>query len=165
MNITVAAAYHLGSLATIGWVLTFILRSDSGKPLVATAFNIGTTSVLDAKVLTLRNSLAGAKERGYTKIEVEGDSKLVIDGINGTSDPPWRLLRLFHDIRKLSYSFEAISFKRVFREANFVANSLANLGHKVESHSIWEDNVPPEAALALVFNNVNFGCPRGTSIL
>ncbi|KAL6228481.1 hypothetical protein ACLB2K_002431 [Fragaria x ananassa] len=181
MNITAAAAYHLGSLATIerDWIKInfdglvrrnaasggFILRSDPGKPLVATAFNIGTTSILVVEALALRNSLACAKERGYTKIEVEGDSKLVIDGINGTSDPPWRLLRLFHDIRKLSYSYEAISYKHVFREANFVADSLANLRHRVESHSTWEDCVPPEAALALVFDNVNSGCPRGTSIL
>ncbi|KAL6199244.1 hypothetical protein ACLB2K_029030 [Fragaria x ananassa] len=157
MNITAAAAYHLGNLATVGmkssgnqislseevlkwsplerdWIKAnfdgsvrrnaasgvFILRSDSGKPLVAAAFNFGTTSVPVAEALALRNSLACAKERGYTKIEVEGDSKLVIDGINGTSDPPWRLLRLFHEIRKLCYSFEAISFKHVFRESNFV---------------------------------------------
>ncbi|KAL6195302.1 hypothetical protein ACLB2K_030922 [Fragaria x ananassa] len=143
----------------------FILRSDSGKPLVTVAFNLGIKSVPVAEALTLINSLACAKERGSTKIELEGDSKLVIDGINGTSDPPWRLLRLFHDIRKLSYSFEAISFKHVFREINFVANSLTNLGHRVESPSIWEDCVPPEASLALVFDSVNSGYYRDTSIL
>ncbi|KAL6146073.1 hypothetical protein ACLB2K_056756 [Fragaria x ananassa] len=128
----------------------FVLRSDDGKPLVSAAFNSGTASVPLAKALEFRNSLLCAKEKGVLKVEVEGDSKLMIDIVNGVCDPPWRLLKVVKDIKLLSCNFESIRLKHVFREANFVANALANLGHKVEISRFWVECVSLEASLALV---------------
>ena len=104
---------------------------------------------MGAEALALRNSLICAKEKGFTKIDVEGDSKLVINAVNQVSAPPWRLLSLLQDIKLLGSSFESSSFKHVFREANFVANILANLGHSVDNYRVWLDCVPSEATLAL----------------
>ncbi|XP_004308226.1 PREDICTED: uncharacterized protein LOC101291100 [Fragaria vesca subsp. vesca] len=142
----------------------FVLRSDDGKPLVSAAFNSGNASVPLAEALALRNSLFCAKEKGVLKVEMEGDSKLIIDIVNGVCDPPWRLLKVVQDIKLLSCNFESIRFKHVFKEANFVANALANLGHRVEFSRLWVECVPPEASLALAFDSVNSGCRRGTSI-
>ncbi|XP_004309278.1 PREDICTED: uncharacterized protein LOC101298847, partial [Fragaria vesca subsp. vesca] len=128
------------------------------------AFNAGSTTVPVAEALALRNSLIEAKRRGFTKVEIEGDSKLVLDAINGHSTPPWRIRKLCQDIKALRSSFEFVSFKHVFREANFVANAFANLGHRLENHRVWEECVPPDVALALTFDYVNSGCARGTSI-
>ncbi|KAL6129923.1 hypothetical protein ACLB2K_068305 [Fragaria x ananassa] len=100
--------------------------------IVSAAFNPGTASVPFDEVLALRNNLLCAKEKGVLKVEVEGDSKLIIDIVNGVCDPSWRLLKVVKDIKLLSCYFESIRFKHVFREANFVANALANLGHRVE---------------------------------
>ncbi|KAL6228490.1 hypothetical protein ACLB2K_002440 [Fragaria x ananassa] len=135
----------------------FILRTEAGKPLVATAFNSGVASIPLVEALVLRNSLVCAKEKGLSKIEIEDDSNLVTDIANGVCDPPWRLLKIFQDIKSLRCNFVSISFKRVLREANFVANVLANIGHRVENCHFWEECVPPKASLALIFDNVNFG--------
>ncbi|KAL6140377.1 hypothetical protein ACLB2K_058677 [Fragaria x ananassa] len=70
----------------------FVIRTTTGKPLVATAFNVGCTIVPVAEALALRNSLICAKEKGFTKIDVEGDSKLVIDAVNQVSAPSWKFL-------------------------------------------------------------------------
>ncbi|KAL6211745.1 hypothetical protein ACLB2K_016968 [Fragaria x ananassa] len=141
----------------------FILRTENGNSLTAASFYSGTTTIPVAEAMALRNSLICAKSRGITKIEVEGDSKLVIDVVNGVSTPPWRLLKLIQDIKTLSNSFEFVCFKHVFREANFVANALANLGHRLSNLCFWEENIPPEASSALAFDVVNLGCTRGTS--
>ncbi|KAL6190194.1 hypothetical protein ACLB2K_036592 [Fragaria x ananassa] len=117
----------------------FILRTENGNSLTAASFYSGTTTVPVAEAMALRNSLICAKSRGITKIEVEGDSKLVIDAVNGVSTPPWRLLKLIQDIKTLSNSFEFVCFKHVFREANFVANALANLGHRLSNLCFWEE--------------------------
>ncbi|KAL6198815.1 hypothetical protein ACLB2K_028603 [Fragaria x ananassa] len=98
------------------------------------------------------------------KVEVEGDSKLVIDIVNGVCDPPWRLVKVFQDNKLLSCNFESIRFRHVFREANFMANVLANLRHRVDNSRLWVECVPPEASLALTFDSVNSGCRRGTSL-
>ncbi|XP_004292219.1 PREDICTED: uncharacterized protein LOC101302904 [Fragaria vesca subsp. vesca] len=142
----------------------FVLRSNDGKPLVSAAFNSGTANVPLAEALTLRNNLLCAKEKGVLKVEVEGDSKLIIDIVNGVCDLPWRLLKVVQDIKLLSCHFESIRFKHVFREANFVANALANLGHRVQISRLWVECVPPEASLAIAFDSVNSRCRRGTSI-
>lgn len=39
--------------------------------------------MLIAEELALRDSLVKAKEKSFTKVQVEGDSKLVIDVVNG----------------------------------------------------------------------------------
>ena len=65
------------------------------------------------------------------------------------------------DIRNLATSFHSITFRHVFREANFVADAIANLGHISTSPMYWNDRVPSEASRALLFDIVNVGGPRG----
>ncbi|XP_004309343.1 PREDICTED: uncharacterized protein LOC101295189, partial [Fragaria vesca subsp. vesca] len=142
----------------------FVIRTPNGNPLVAASSNFGITTISVAEALSLRNSLICAKERGLSRVEVEGDSKLVIDAVNGIAASPWRILKLVQEIRCLRNSFDFISFKHIFREANFVANAVANVGHKVGDVRFWEECVPPEASLTLFFDYVNRGCVRGTSI-
>ncbi|KAL6131054.1 hypothetical protein ACLB2K_069432 [Fragaria x ananassa] len=45
-------------------------------------------SVPIAEAVALRNSLLCAKDRGFRKVEVEGDWKLVIDVVNEDAFPP-----------------------------------------------------------------------------
>ncbi|KAL6194501.1 hypothetical protein ACLB2K_035585 [Fragaria x ananassa] len=125
----------------------FIIRTDSGNPILAAAFNCGRANVPVTEAMALRNSLIQAQELGVTNVQVEGDSKLVIDVAN-----------------VLKCSFHSISFSYVLHEANFVANALANLGHSTSTICMWEGCVPPEAAMALSFDIVNVGCSRGTSL-
>nr|XP_011470553.1 PREDICTED: uncharacterized protein LOC101308410 [Fragaria vesca subsp. vesca] len=51
------------------------------------AFNFGSTTVSIAESLALCNGLIDAKRIGFKKVEVEGDSKLAIDVINGIFAP------------------------------------------------------------------------------
>ncbi|KAL6194503.1 hypothetical protein ACLB2K_035587 [Fragaria x ananassa] len=101
----------------------FIIRTDSGNPILAAAFNCGRANVPVTEAMALRNSLIQAQELGVTNV-----------------------------------------FSYVLREANFVANALANLGHSTSTICMWEGCVPPEAAMALSFDIVNVGCSRGTSL-
>ncbi|XP_004301088.1 PREDICTED: uncharacterized protein LOC101290870 [Fragaria vesca subsp. vesca] len=116
----------------------FVIRTPNGNPLVAASSNFGITTISVAEALSLRNSLICAKERGLSRVEVEGDSKLVIDAVNGIAASPWRILKLVQEIR---------------------SNAVANVGHKVGDVRFWEECVPPEASLALSFDYVNRGYP------
>ena len=121
------------------------------------------TTVPVAETTALRNGLVAAKQKGLRRLEVEGDSKLVIDAVNGVSAPPWRLKKIIEDIRMLAQDFEVVQFKHIFREANFVADAIADLGHNC-SFSTWHDGVPKEASRAHLFDIVSTGCPRGFSL-
>ncbi|XP_004288816.1 PREDICTED: uncharacterized protein LOC101301910 [Fragaria vesca subsp. vesca] len=76
----------------------FVIRTPNGNPLVAASSNFGITTISVAEALSLRNSLICAKERGLSRVEVEGDSKLVIDAVNGIAASPWRILKLVQEI-------------------------------------------------------------------
>ncbi|KAL6129142.1 hypothetical protein ACLB2K_072495 [Fragaria x ananassa] len=78
---------------------------------ISAAFNSGTASVPLAEALALRNSLLCSKEKGVLKVEVEDDSKLIIDIVKGVCEPPWRLLKVVQDIKLLICNFESIRFK------------------------------------------------------
>ncbi|XP_004300849.1 PREDICTED: uncharacterized protein LOC101302842 [Fragaria vesca subsp. vesca] len=153
-----------GSVNGDSTVGSFVIRNPLGKPLAASALYLGHTTVPVAEASALRSNLLFAKEKGFVNIKVEGDSKLVIDSVNGSIAPPWRLLKIVEYIRALAFSFTIIFFKHVFREINFVVDALANLGHKTRVSSFWNDHIHCEASNALVFDSVNLRYPRGTSI-
>ncbi|KAL6139199.1 hypothetical protein ACLB2K_064476 [Fragaria x ananassa] len=66
----------------------FIIKNNLGNRLVAGSFNSGMSSIPIAEAVALRNSLLCAKDRGFRKVEVKGDSKLVIDAVNEDVYPP-----------------------------------------------------------------------------
>ncbi|KAL6199870.1 hypothetical protein ACLB2K_029652 [Fragaria x ananassa] len=65
-----------------------------GDSAASSFIHVGRTSVPNAEALALRDNLVKEKEKDFTRVEVEGDSKLVIEALNGRFDPPWRLIKL-----------------------------------------------------------------------
>ncbi|KAL6137781.1 hypothetical protein ACLB2K_063070 [Fragaria x ananassa] len=51
--------------------------------LLAAANSFGNATIPTAEATALRDSRVEAKDQGFSNIQVEGDSKLVIDAING----------------------------------------------------------------------------------
>ena len=89
---------------------------------------------------------------------VEGDSKLVIDCIIGTCATPWRLKTMVQDIKQICEYFERCSFQHVFRETNFPADALANLGHTSNMDIDLEGSCPLHIRNVLLFDRLESGC-------
>ncbi|KAL6177248.1 hypothetical protein ACLB2K_048774 [Fragaria x ananassa] len=71
-----------GSITSNSVACGFIIRDDNGRPVSAASCHIGSASVPIAEAMTLRNNLIKVNEKGFTNVEVDGDSKLVIDVVN-----------------------------------------------------------------------------------
>lgn len=106
-----------------------------------------------AEALALRETLSQALDGGFDHILVEGDSKILIDSLQGRCSIPWRILFVIEDIRWLASRFAHISFKHVLREANFVADAVAATGHSC-GFSMWTNSLPLSAANALGFDQL-----------
>lgn len=141
----------------------FILRDNQGLPILASAKDIGFADVLVAEAMALREGLRQAILHGYSQIQVEGDSKIVIDCINGVFSIPWRIKMLIRDITTLAHSCQNITFKHIFREANFVADAIAESGHSL-GVSLWNHSLPLNASNAFLFDQLGVGCCRGSSL-
>ncbi|XP_062021172.1 uncharacterized protein LOC133737678 [Rosa rugosa] len=111
--------------ATIG----FVIRNADDNPLFAANRMIGNANVLVAEATALRDGLQTALLHHYSNIVVEGDSKLLIDCIQGSYEVPWRIRLMIQDIKQLAQQFEVIIFRHIYREANFVTDHLTTLAH------------------------------------
>ncbi|KAL6214489.1 hypothetical protein ACLB2K_013923 [Fragaria x ananassa] len=61
----------------------FILRDDSGCPMLASAHKIGKKTVTIAEAIALRDSLLTALKLGFQNVLVKGDSSLIINCVIG----------------------------------------------------------------------------------
>ncbi|XP_024163770.1 uncharacterized protein LOC112170673 [Rosa chinensis] len=134
----------------------FVIRNHAGSPVVAGTRKIGSTTILVADCSALKDGLLHALHLNYSKLLVEGDSKLVIDCVNKISDPPWKICSLIRDIQGISRMFEEISFSHIPRETNFVGDAIASLGHQSSDVIIWRDKLPLSACSAINLDQFSF---------
>ncbi|BFG37055.1 hypothetical protein CerSpe_233290 [Prunus speciosa] len=142
-------------------VAGFVIRDWNAHVRLAGAKNLGQVSINVAECLALRDGLAHAINNGWSKVLIEGDSKLVIDCINNKVLVPWSIRLLIQDIRLLSSYCEEIYFHHVFREANFTTDALANLGQKLKPSHLWEQGLPLSCFVPFYFDLIGPVCPRG----
>ena len=95
---------------------------------------------------------------------VEGDSLLVINCVRGITAPPWRLIHIIQDIQEIAAGFESFSISHIFREAIFVVNSLALLGHSSSGRLDCSESWPRSVIDKINFDLFGTGCPRGSSM-
>ncbi|RXI03153.1 hypothetical protein DVH24_003805 [Malus domestica] len=100
-------------------------------------------------------------DEGFTKVMVEGDSKLIIDVVQGQWGIRRRVSSIINDIRILTRSFSHVDWKHIFREANFVADALVHLGLSLLNPHYWDFYLPDVALVTFNFDCIGNGCTRG----
>ncbi|KAH0988098.1 hypothetical protein GBA52_015275 [Prunus armeniaca] len=77
---------------------------------------------------------------------------------------PWCVSLLIQDIWHLNSLCESLQFHHIFKEANFTANSLLGMGHKLSTSRLWKPGLPLSFSNALFFNFFGFAYPRGFAL-
>ena len=139
----------------------FVIRDQQSHPIFAGSKRVPTDHVPTSEALALREGLYFALRRNICKIQVEGDSKLIIDCVLKNCSVPWRLKTLVKDIRWLASQFQEIQFSHILREANFTADAIANIGHSSMAARCWDRCLSQSALPAFRFDLARLGCPRG----
>ena len=83
------------------------------------------TSVETVEVIAARRALVFAKELGFERVLVEGDSEIIVNAICGKSLLSLAMGHILEDIHVLSSTFSSISFHHIKRLGNCVAHRLA----------------------------------------
>ncbi len=78
-----------------------------------------------------------AFEARVSKIWLEGDSKNIINNINGISPPSWSIANIIDETRATLTKFEKVHVTHAFREANLVANWFTKKGVGADKEMIW----------------------------
>ena len=94
-----------------------------------------------------------AKDLGIMVIDLEGDSKIIVDALL-LNDPCSTIYgHIIEDIKQIAQVFSSVHFKHVKREGNILAHLLAKRARVSESLEIWMESVPPELVPHLVSNS------------
>ncbi|KAL6188739.1 hypothetical protein ACLB2K_040130 [Fragaria x ananassa] len=112
------------------------------NPVFVSSRNLGITSVPIAEATALQDNIINVKAKGYTDIQVEGDSKMVIDAVNEKISPPSRIQQIVQDIKKIAQ------------------DAIASTGHQTTEERVWENNLPRRVTRCIQFDNLGTGCLR-----
>ncbi|KAL0003476.1 hypothetical protein SO802_017257 [Lithocarpus litseifolius] len=124
--------------------LGIIARDQAGLVLAALSQEIPLpTSVETVEVIAARRAILFAKELGFARVMVEGDSEVVIKAIREKSLLSSALGHILNDIHALSCSFSSISFHHTMRLGNSVAHCLARKSF-CNPLLVWMEEVPPD---------------------
>ena len=134
------ALFSTQSLAGLGIVVRdparFVLAALSQKiPLP--------TSVETGEVKAARRALVFAKELGFERVLVEGDSEIIVNAICGKSLLSSALGHILEDTHVLSSTFTSIFFHHIKRLGNYVAHRLARRS-SCNPLLVWMEEVPPD---------------------
>lgn len=81
------------------------------------------------------------RDLGFQKIVLEGDSKSVVQAVNGGT--PWcKFGQIMEDIHAILPGFRSWKAEHVRREANAAAHGLAKAAELNEIHKVWMEEVP-----------------------
>lgn len=85
-------------------------------------------------------------------MKLKGDSKILIDSLNGTSSVPWKIEQSVLDINVLDKLVKVSLF--------FLADAITKIGHGSQPQS-WSCALPLYASQAFLFDSVGTGCLHG----
>ncbi|XP_060182379.1 uncharacterized protein LOC132612052 [Lycium barbarum] len=130
-----------------------ILRDEIGHFLMAFSAYYGQCNNNIAETKTILMGLKWCIDRGYQNINIESDSKLIIGMINGDIRIAWQVKDLIQQIDMIKNQGN-INFKHCFREANTVADYLANHAEETKQEQFFIDDLTlPTRAKSLLKND------------
>ena len=124
--------------------LGIIIRNESRLVMVALTQQILLPASIEmVEVLTARQALWFAKELGFHNLIFEGDSKIIINSINGNNMAQSEFGHILQDIKFLSSFFSCISFHHIRRQGNYLAHKLARRAVP-NPLDVWMESVSPD---------------------
>ncbi|XP_068336621.1 uncharacterized protein [Pyrus communis] len=105
-----------GSISNAKAGASFVVRNEDGLVIGVGAFNLNGAIINEAEARALKEGLAYIKRKGFNKVLIEGDSKLIIGALQGTVKPPWNIHTCLDDIKWFGSACLSVIRKHTFRK-------------------------------------------------
>lgn len=131
-----------------------VLRNEHGQWLGGFAKRLSVMSAYLAELWGALEGLTFAHGKGFTSIELQMDSSTIVHCLNGTDPGSIAGRQLVRRIRQLIAATLTIRVTHIYREANKVADELANSGC-IQTEAMVVFDVPPSIVKLLVDADVS----------
>ncbi|CAN0856148.1 Putative ribonuclease H protein At1g65750 [Linum grandiflorum] len=122
-----------------------VVRGENGGWIGGFCSWIGTQEILHTELRALRDGLSWVRLMGYRRVVVETDSLLAVQLLHSQDTASHPLEALIKDILQI-VAEGWCEVKHIRREANFVADRLAKMGHAEKDGEKWFPSPPGEVA-------------------
>ncbi|CAN1191106.1 Putative ribonuclease H protein At1g65750, partial [Linum perenne] len=107
-----------------------VIRDSTGKALLAFTMNLGTSTITRAEINGAITGLELAWDLGLRQVELQIDSQVAVSILTATEDPTNQFAAEVIRFRELKNHDWRVSIKHIYREANKVADFLADQGYE-----------------------------------
>ena len=139
--------YEAKSLLTAGE--GGLIQNDKGEWVKGFAWALGSTTSVAAELWALRDGIRLCVTLKLPVVEIELDSKLVVDLMKKELDHPNGIDVLVADCRKFLKDIPLVRIKHCYRKANKCVDALARRGALLSQDFIIFLNPPSDVALLL----------------
>ncbi|CAN0839785.1 Putative ribonuclease H protein At1g65750 [Linum grandiflorum] len=108
-----------------------VIRTNTGRFVKAFTSNLGSCSITRAEMQAIGNGLQLAWNLGIRRIQVQSDSMTAISILAKDSELRHQHATLVIQFKELCSRQWEVTISHIYREANFAADYLANLGHSL----------------------------------
>ncbi|KAK8527528.1 hypothetical protein V6N12_054735 [Hibiscus sabdariffa] len=124
-------------------------RNNRGLIVAACSFSHrNVADVFAAEAYACKHAVLFAKDLGFPRVIIEGDSLTIIKKINSDSADRSSIYPIVRDIKFLTWSFTSIYFCFVRREANNATHALARECRNYLDPRYWMEQAPEAATMA-----------------
>ncbi|MFQ6654830.1 hypothetical protein Gotur_025640 [Gossypium turneri] len=102
-----------------------------------------------AEALACLHAITFARDMGFRKVVVEGDSRTIIVKLQKGVLDRSAIGVYVKEIRIMALNFDYISFQHADRESNLVAHTIARMGFKIGNSQCWVEEVPPDTVAVI----------------
>ena len=115
------------------------------------------TTVAQVEALAARKAIELALEIGFTRVDIEGDSKTIYKELNSTDLSLALHGHVIQDTKYLASSFVSHRFSHVRRQGNNVTHALARWAINLPNLTVWMEDVPPDIRCIVQADLAYFG--------
>ncbi|CAN1761170.1 Putative ribonuclease H protein At1g65750, partial [Linum perenne] len=108
-----------------------LIRDCEGKLVTAFAINLRSCSIMRAEIRGIVEGMRLAWERGIRKLSIQTDSRAAVALLTAEDDRLHRhasLVQQFHELRMRDWD---VKIHHIYREANYAADYMANMGQSL----------------------------------
>ncbi|XP_024171590.1 uncharacterized protein LOC112177537 [Rosa chinensis] len=120
-----------------------VVRDDLGIGLVVIARPfLQAHSAINMEAEACRDGLLLGIHQGWTNIDIESDSALLIAALKSKEENLSEVSRILDDCRDYMSAFQYVRARHAYREANGVTHRLAHLASLFSINDVWLDETP-----------------------